>query len=220
MREEYLQVKTMIAKMSSMADEMINGAITSLVTSDTDLAEEIIRKDSEMDELDVEIDELCLKILALYEPKAIDLRYVITALRIITDLERIGDHCVNICEEVREIAGLPRIKPYIDLPRMAEHTRMMLKDAISAYFERDVKLAMDVMKRDNFVDDLNNQVVRELLTYLVEDLRKTKVAISLMFISNNFERIADHATNVAELVYFMVKGKIVRHTIWEDEEVE
>ncbi|RMG60877.1 MAG: phosphate transport system regulatory protein PhoU [Deltaproteobacteria bacterium] len=220
MREEYGKLRELIARMGSLAEEMIQGAITSLVEGDIDLARSIIEKDETMDRLDVEVDELCLKILALYEPKAVDLRYVVTALRIINDLERIGDHCVNICEEVVEISKLPRIKPYIDLPRMAEHTRGMLRDAVEAYFSRDISLAVDVMKRDNFVDDLNNQVIRELLTYLVEDLKKTKVAISLMFISNNFERIADHATNIAELVYFMVRGKIVRHSIWEKEEGE
>jgi phosphate transport system protein len=216
MRPEYLEVKTQIAAMSSLAREMVSDSIKALVESDVDLAEEVIKKDLKMDELDVKTDELCLKILALYEPKAIDLRYIITALRIISDLERVGDHCTNICEEVIEISQMPRVKPYIDIPRMADYSAQMIKDAVDAYFSRDIKLAMDVIKRDDFVDDLNGQVIRELITYLAEDIRKTKAALSLIFISNNLERIADHATNIAELVYFMVTGKIARHGKWEE----
>lgn len=216
MRPEYLEVKTQIAAMSSLAREMVSDSIKALVENDTVLAEKVIKKDMKMDELDVKTDELCLKILALYEPKAIDLRYIITALRIISDLERVGDHCTNICEEVIEISQMPRVKPYIDIPRMADYSAQMIKDAVDAYFNRDIKLAMEVIKRDDFVDDLNGQVIRELLTYLAEDIRKTKAALSLIFISNNLERIADHATNIAELVYFMVTGKIARHGKWEE----
>ncbi len=216
MRSEYLEVKTKLAQMSELASNMVKDSIKALVAGDIDLAKEIIEKDAVMDRLDVETDELCLKILALYEPKAIDLRYIITAFRILSDLERVGDHCVNISEEVVVLSQMPRVKPYIDIPRMAEHARGMIKDAVNAYFNRDIALAKDVIGRDDFVDDLNAQVIRELITYLAEDIKMTKAALSLIFISNNLERIADHATNIAELVHFMVAGKIVRHRLWEE----
>ncbi len=216
MRSEYLEVKTKIAQMSELAGDMVKDSIKALVAGDIDLAREIIERDVIMDRLDVETDEICLKILALYEPKAIDLRYIITAFRILSDLERVGDHCVNISEEVIVLSQMPRVKPYIDIPRMAEHAREMIRDAVTAYFNRDIDLAKDVIGRDDFVDDLNAQVIRELITYLAEDIKKTKAALSLIFISNNLERIADHATNIAELVHFMVAGKIVRHRYLEE----
>jgi phosphate transport system protein len=218
MRKEYIEVKRKIAEMSELAREMVDSSIKALIDGDIALAEKIIEKDTIMDRLDVETDELCFKILALYEPKAIDLRYIITAFRILSDLERVGDHCTNICEEVILLSQMPRVKPYIDIPRMAEYAGGMIVDAVEAYFNRDTALARDVIARDDFVDDLNGQVIRELITYLAEDIKKTKAALSLIFISNNLERIADHATNIAELVHFMVSGKIVRHGSWEGED--
>lgn len=217
---EYLELKKMLAKMSQLSTSMIEDSITSLVDRDSSLAEEVIKRDDEVDAYDTQIDEFCLKALALYEPKAVDLRFITTALRIIVDLERIGDHCVEISKEVIMLNQIPPIKPYIDLPKMAESASSMVKNAVTAYFNKDLKLAFSVIKKDDYIDNLHGQILRELITYLAEDIRKTKGAISLMFITRSLERIADHATNISELVYFMVTGKIIKHTFFDDNDME
>jgi len=217
---EYLELKKMLAKMSQLSTSMIDDSITSLVDRDSSLAEEVIKRDDEVDAYDTQIDEFCLKALALYEPKAVDLRFITTALRIIVDLERIGDHCVEISKEVIMLNQIPPIKPYIDLPKMAESASSMVKNAVTAYFNKDLKLAFSVIKKDDYIDNLHGQILRELITYLAEDIRKTKGAISLMFITRSLERIADHATNISELVYFMVTGKIIKHTFFDDNDME
>lgn len=217
---EYLELKKMLAKMSQLSTSMIEDSIVSLVDRDSTLAEEVIKRDDEVDAYDTQIDEFCLKALALYEPKAVDLRFITTALRIIVDLERIGDHCVEISKEVIKLNQVPPIKPYIDLPKMADSASSMVKNSVTAYFNKDVKLAFSVIKKDDYIDNLHSQILRELITYLAEDIRKTKGAISLMFITRSLERIADHATNIAELVYFMVTGKIIKHTFFDDNDIE
>ncbi len=217
---EYLELKKMLAKMSQLSTSMIEDSITSLVDRDSSLAEEVIKRDDEVDAYDTQIDEFCLKALALYEPKAVDLRFITTALRIIVDLERIGDHCVEISKEVIMLNQIPPIKPYIDLPKMAESASSMVKNAVTAYFNKDLKLAFSVIKKDDYIDNLHGQILRELITYLAEDIRKTRGAISLMFITRSLERIADHATNISELVYFMVTGKIIKHTFFDDNDME
>jgi len=217
---EYLELKKMLAKMSQLSTSMIEDSISSLVERDSELAEDIIKRDDDVDAYDTEIDEFCLKALALYEPKAVDLRFITTALRIIVDLERIGDHCVEISKEVIRLNKIPPVKPYIDLPKMAESASSMVKNSVTAYFEKDIKLAINVIKKDDYIDDLHGQILRELITYIAEDIRKTKGAISLMFITRSLERIADHATNIAEMVYFMVTGKIIKHTVFDDKDIE
>ncbi|KAA0258876.1 phosphate signaling complex protein PhoU [Deferribacter autotrophicus] len=216
LEQELITLKTGIARMSQIVIEMLNNDITALVERNSDLAKQVIETDNEVDKLDVELDELCLKVLALYDPKAIDLRYIVTASRLIVDLERIGDHCVDIAKEIIKINEIPPIKPYLDLPKMAESAGIMIKEAINAYFEIDTKKALSVIKRDDYIDNLHTQILRELLTYIVEDIRKTKGAISLMFVTRSIERIADHATNLAEVVYFMATGKVIRHTRIEE----
>lgn len=208
---EYIKLKALIAEMAKECETMITGSVKSLVERDSDLSKEIIEWDDKVDMLDVEVDKLCSKILALYEPKAIDLRFVLTAVRIIVDLERIGDYCVDICKEVIRLNKIPKVKPYIDLPKMGEAAVEMLNNAVNAYFNKDTAAAYAVMKRDDYIDDLHSQIIRELLTYIAEDLKKTSGVISLMQITRCIERIADHATNIAELVFFMVEGKVVRH---------
>ncbi|PLX71194.1 MAG: phosphate transport system regulatory protein PhoU [Denitrovibrio sp.] len=218
--KEYVQLKGMLAEMATLASSMVSDAIKSLVDRDTELAEKVIEKDELLDSMDVEIDEHCIRMLALYEPKAVDLRYIITATRIIIDLERVGDHCVSICREVLKLNAQPQLKPYIDLPKMAHDAIKMINESLQAFFDGDTKLAFDVIKRDSKIDELDDQVTRELLTYSTENAKTFHIVISLMNISRRLERIADHATNVAEMVYYMVEGKIIRHTYIDEIEEE
>jgi phosphate transport system protein len=159
----------------------------------------------------VEIDEFCLKLLALRQPAARDLRLITTAIKINYDLERIGDMAVNICERVLELNHEPQLKPYIDLPAMAETVQLMVKESLDAFVREDVELARQVTVQDAKVDQLLEQMFRELLTYMMQDLKTISRATRLLFISKYLERMADHAVNIAELVIFMVEGKIVRH---------
>jgi len=213
--KEYVQLKGMLAEMATMSSSMVSDSIRALVERDSELAEKVIEKDSHLDQLDVDIDEHCIRMLALFEPKAVDLRYIITATRIIIDLERVGDHCVSISRDVLKLNNLPQLKPYIDLPIMAENAIAMINDSLQAFFDADTKLAYDVIKRDDGIDKLNDQVVRELLTYTMEDVKTLPVVLALMNISRRLERVADHATNIAEMVYYMVEGKIIRHSYIE-----
>jgi phosphate transport system protein len=214
---DYIKLKSLIAEMAKQGSDMIENVIKSLVERNSDIARAVIADDDKVDEFDIEIDTLCRKIIALYEPKAVDLRFVLTASRIIVDLERIGDYCVDIAREVIKLNEIPQIKPYIDLPKMGEASALMLNDAINAYFNKDTKAAFQVIKNDDIIDGLHSQIIRELLTYIAEDIKKTAGVISLMQITKSIERIADHATNIAELVYFMVEGKVVRHQRLEEQ---
>lgn len=218
--KEYIQLKGMLAEMATTATRMVSESVKSLVSRDEAMALKVIDDDELMDKLDVDIDEHCIKMLALFEPKATDLRYIITAIRIISDIERVGDHCVSICRDSLKLLEHPQLKPYIDIPKMAEQATSMIHDALEAFFNSDTKLAYEVIKRDDVIDQLNEQVTRELLTYSMEDVSKLQVVLALMNISRRLERIADHATNVAEMVYYMVEGKIIRHSYIEMEEEE
>ncbi|OQY17717.1 MAG: phosphate transport system regulatory protein PhoU [Desulfobacteraceae bacterium 4572_35.1] len=209
--QEYIQLKTELASMCQVATSMLQDVTTALVTRDTALAENVIQRDDEVDVLDTRIDEHCLKMLALYEPKAIDLRFVVTALRIIVDLERVGDHCTNIAVEVKQLNQSPPIKPYIDLPKMAEATIGMIQDAITAYFNKDVDAALEIIQRDDIIDQFDDKITEELLSYMGSDLTNTRNVISLLFIVRSIERIADYATNIAEMIYFMATGEIIKH---------
>lgn len=218
--KEYVQLKGMLAEMATLASSMVSDSIEALTERDTELAEKIIEKDEVLDSLDVDIDEHCIRMLALFEPKAVDLRYIITASRIIIDLERVGDHCVSICRDVLKLNNYPQLKPYIDLPKMANDAIGMINDSLQAFFDGDTKLAYDVIKRDAAVHQLNDQVVRELLTYSMENIKTLQTVLALMNVSRRLERVADHATNVAEMVYYMVEGKIIRHTYIDEIEEE
>jgi len=213
---EYSELKGRIAEMSSMATGMVKDSIQALVERDSDLARDVIQRDDRMDELDVEIDEQCVRLLALYEPKASDLRFIMAGNRIIVDLERIGDHCVNICKQIIRINELPQVKPYVDLPRMAEITAGMVEDAVHCYVDRNTSRALSVLQRDDTVDQLHNQILRELITYLAEDVKHTKAIFGLLMVAQGVERIADYATNIAEDVYFMVTAEVIRHKPLED----
>jgi phosphate transport system protein len=162
--------------------------------------------------MDVEIDESCIELLALHQPAARDLRLVTTAMKLSTELERISDLAESICERVIELNEEPQLKPYIDIPRMGSLARVMVKESIDAFVKEDAKLARKVIVDDDFVDDLMEQLFRELLSFMMENPQTISRAIRLSFIAKSLERVADHATNIAELVVYLVEGKIIRHT--------
>jgi len=190
---------------------MIKETIRALVERDSAAAKRMIEYDHEINRQEVMIDELSLNIIALRQPAARDLRFITLALKVSTDLERIGDLCVNIAERTLELNEEPQLKPYIDLPKMAEAAEGMIVDALEAFLRGDADLAAEVTRRDDIVDQLNVQVFRELLTFMMEDPKTISRATRLMFIGKYLERMADHATNIAEMVIFMVKGKDIRH---------
>ena len=213
---EYVELKGMIADMSSAVSGMVRDSVKALVDRNSELARRVISRDDRIDTLDIEIDQHCMRLLALYEPKAADLRFITAASRIIVDLERIGDHCVGICKDVIRVNEQPQIKPYIDLPKMGDTAARMVEDAVQCYLDKQSEKALAVIQRDDQVDHLNNQILRELLTYLAEDLKKTHAIFALMMIAKGLERIADYATNIAENVYFMVTGDVIRHIPLEE----
>jgi phosphate transport system protein len=212
--KEYIELKTNIAEMGIIAANMNHDAIKSLVSANTELAIETIKKDKEVDQLDIQIEELCMKILALFEPKAIDLRYILSASRIIVDLERIGDYCVNICKEVIRLSKpgneLP-IKPFAEIQTMSNISTAMTRDVIKAYFDQDIELANRIIEEDDTIDKLHDQILTDLIIQQSEQVVAVEGILRLMVICRSLERIADHAVNIAEMVHFMVTGVNIRH---------
>ena len=210
--EELADLKTKLLRMAGQAEDQIDKALTALVTRDSTLAREVIERDHLVNSLDVEIDEESIRLLALHQPAARDLRLVTTAMKIATELERISDLAENVCERAIELNEEPQLKPYIDIPMMGNMARMMVKQSIDAFVKDDSQLARKVLTDDDFVDNLMEQLFRELLSFMLEDTRTISRAIRLSFIAKYLERMADHATNIAELVVYLVEGKIIRHT--------
>ncbi|MBI2204456.1 MAG: phosphate signaling complex protein PhoU [Candidatus Rokubacteria bacterium] len=213
MHEELDHLKQTLLLMGALVEDQIRRVMKALVDRDDALAREVIDRDREVNAYDVEIDEKCVEILALYQPTAGDLRFITTAMKIVTDLERIGDQAVNIAQRAIELNREPQLKPYMDLPRMAESAQRMVKDSLDAFVARDTALARRVCADDDPVDALKEQIFRELLTFMMEDPKTIPRAIRLIFISRFLERVADHATNIAEMVIYMVDSKMVRHTL-------
>ncbi len=211
--EEFDRIKHKILTMGSLVEDQIRNAMTALVERDEALAQRVIENDRNVNALDVEIDEMSLDALVRYQPVAKDLRFVTTAMKISSELERMSDLAENICERSIELSEEPQLKPYIDIPHMAERARIMVKESLDAFVKMDSALARKVIQDDDFVDILTEQLFRELLSFMMENPKTISRAIRLSFISKYIERIADHATNVAELVVYMVEGKIIRHTI-------
>lgn len=208
---ELKELKEKLLYEGGLVEKAIQNAIKSLQERDSERAKGVIENDDIINSNEIEVDELCLKLLALRQPAARDLRFITTAIKINYDLERIGDMAVNICERVQEINQEPQLKPYIDLPKMAEIVQIMVKESLDAFVREDVQLALKVTRDDEQVDQLLDQIFRELLTYMMQDMRTISRATRLLFISKYLERMADHAVNIAELVIFMVEGKIIRH---------
>lgn len=211
LQQELNQLKSELLRMAGLVERAISNAIEALVKRDTTLAEKTIREDVQINDLELSIDERCLKLLALHQPMAADLRFITSAMRINVELERIGDLAVNIAERVVSLNQEPQLKPYIDLPDMAQITKKMLRDVLDAFVNGDAALARSVCERDDRVDALNNQVFRELLTYMLEDPKTITRAVHLIIVSRYLERIADHATNIAEGVIFMAKALVIKH---------
>lgn len=206
------EIRSRLLEMGGKVEKMITDAMKALVERDSELAVQTIEYDHEINRLEVEIDERCLEVLALRQPTASDLRFITLALKIVTDLERIGDQCRNIAKRAQELNDQPPLKPYVDLPRMAVIAAVMVTEALDAFVRRDDEAAYAVCRRDSEVDRFYEQIQRELLTFMIEDATTITRAIKITAIAKCLERIADHATNVAEMVIFMVKGKDIRHT--------
>jgi len=211
--EELEALKQTLLAMGGLVEDQIRHAMQALVDRDDALASEVIERDRQVNAYDVEVDAQCVELLALHQPAAGDLRFITTAMKIVTDLERIGDQAVNIGQRVIELNREPQLKPYIDLPRMAERAQAMVKESLDAFVARDTELARRVRAEDDEVDALKEQIFRELLTFMMEDPRSIPRAIRLILISRCMERVADHATNIAEMVIYLVEGKMVRHTL-------
>jgi phosphate transport system protein len=209
--EDLKKLREDILYMGGLVEDQIQKAVNSLVNRDSQMAEMIIQRDHEVNRMDVDIDELCIRLLALHQPAARDLRFITTGLKITTDLERIGDMAVNICERALELNREPQLKPYIDIPRMAQISQRMIRESLDAFVREDTDLALKVCKDDQEVDELNGQIFRETVSFMIEDPHTINRAMKIGFISKYLERIADHATNIGEMVIFMVKGKSIRH---------
>jgi phosphate transport system protein len=209
---ELTRLRERLLLMGAKVEEMIESSMKALVKRDSLLAQELISRDKQINRLEIEIDDACLRILARRQPVASDLRFITIALKLVTDLERIGDLCVNICERVLELNEEPPLKPYLDLPRMAEVAQGMVRDALDAFVAADAGRAEQVIARDNALDAYYADIFRVLLTYMMEDPRNIYRATRVQSIAKYLERVGDHATNLAEMVVFMVGGKDIRHT--------
>jgi phosphate transport system protein len=210
--EQDLQaLKNRLLTMGGLVEERVHDAMQALVERRIEAAESVIAGDDEVNELQIEVDDRCLKLLALQNPMASDLRLITAAMKISADLERIGDQAVNIAENAIKVSAHPPLRPLIDLPRMAEIAEQMTRDSLDAFVRRDAQLARAVLARDDEVDGLKDQIFRVLLTYMMADPGTIERALSLILVSRNLERIADHATNIAEDVIFVVEAKDVRH---------
>jgi phosphate transport system protein len=211
--EEIETLKQTLLAMGGLVEDQIRHVMRALIERNDALAQEVIERDRQVNAYDVEVDETCVSLLALHQPAAGDLRFITTAMKIVTDLERMGDQAVNIAQRVLELNREPQLKPYIDLPRMAEKAQRMVKESLDAFVARDTELARRVCAEDAEVDALKEQIFRELLTFMMEDARTIPRAIRLILISRFLERLADHATNIAEMVIYLVDAKMVRHTL-------
>jgi len=211
--DELDTLKQTLLAMGGLVEDQIRRVMRALLERDDALALEVIERDRQVNQYDVEVDEKCVELLALHQPAASDLRFITTAMKIVTDLERIGDQAVNIAQRAIELHQEPQLKPYVDLPRMAEMAQRMVKESLDAFVARDTALARAVCAEDEAVDALKEQIFRELLTFMMSDPRTIPRALRLILISRFMERVADHATNIAAMVVYMVEGKMVRRTL-------
>ncbi len=211
--EELAGLQQTLLAMGGLVEDQIRRAMRALTEHDDALAQDVIDRDRQVNAYDIEVDEKSVELLALHQPAAGDLRFITTIMKVVTDLERIGDQAVNIAQRAVELNREPQLKPYVDLPRMADRAQRMVKESLDAFVSRDTELARRVCGEDAEVDALKEQVFRELLTFMMEDPRTISRAIRLILISRFLERVADHATNIAEMVVYMVESKMVRHTL-------
>ena len=210
-QEELEGLQARLLEMGGLAEERVRTAVQGLVTRDPAVIEKVMRGDEPINQLHIEVDNRCFTLLALYQPMATDLRSIVAAVKINTDLERVGDLAVNIAEAAQRYASHPPVKKLIDIPQMGDVAQAMLRDALDAYVRRDTRLARQVLNEDDRLDGLKTQVFRELLTVMLNDPATVEPAIDLILVSRHLERIGDHATNIAEDVIFMVSALDVRH---------
>jgi phosphate transport system protein len=211
--QELEELKERLLWMGSLAERAVHQAVHALLETDETMAHRVIEEEYAINEMQIEIDERVMRLLALQQLMATDLRFVLAATRINADLERIGDSAVNMAQSAQRLLRHPRVKPYVDLPRMSELAEQMVRDSLNAVVRGDVELARDVLKRDDQVDGLRDQMFRELLTYMMENSAVVFPAFELVLVAKNLERVADHATNIAEDVIYMVAGRDVRHNV-------
>ncbi|HEY7161488.1 MAG TPA: phosphate signaling complex protein PhoU [Acidobacteriota bacterium] len=209
--EDLNTLKQQLLKMAAKAETMIHLSMQALVQRDLSLAAELPELEDDVNRLQLDVDDRCFKLLALRQPMAHDLRFIIAAGKISSDLERIGDLTVNILENTKVLLQFPELKPLIDIPKMADLSRQMVRDSLDAFVEEDAAKARTTVMRDDEVDTLKNQVFREVLTYMISDPRTIQVGMQLVLVSRHLERIADHATNIAEDVVYLVEAKDIRH---------
>ncbi len=209
--EELKSLREEILRLGSMVETAIRDSVRSLVERDSELAKEVIKRDHLINALEVKIDEECIRLIALRQPVASDLRFITTAMKITTDLERMGDLAENIAERALELNQEPLLKPFVNIPKMAEITQEMVRDALDAFVAGCTRLPYEVIRKDDKVDELTETNFRELLELMVKDPNIIPIAVKRTYVAKYLERIADHATNIAEMVIYMCKGKIIRH---------
>jgi len=209
--KELQEIKDSLIYLGALTEKAIKSAMQSLTERNSDIACKVIKDDDEIDKLDTELEERCIRILALRQPTAIDLRFITTAIKITGHLERIGDMAVNIAEKAIQLNKEPQLKPYIDLPRMADLVGEMIRNSLDSFIRNDLQMAEKVRQTEQITDDLNEQIFRELLTFMMEDPKSIQRALFIMQVSKNMERIADHAKGIADMVTYMVTGECVRH---------
>ncbi len=209
--QELIHLRERVLAMGARVERMIGGGMRALVQRNEDLAREMIALDNEVDHDEQEIDEICIRLLAQRQPVASDLRFITLCMKVVTDLERMGDLSVNLCERALELMEEPLLKPLIDLPRMGDLAQRMVHSALDCLIEGNVEQAEKVLQSDDAVDQIYEQIFRELISFILEDPKTAKRAIGLLFAAKHLERIGDHATNIAEMVIFWIKGKDVRH---------
>lgn len=209
--EELEETKQIVLKMAGIVRSAVEKAIESLNKQDIELAEDVIKGDDQIDQLEVEVERRCIRMIALYQPEAVDLRFIMGMYKMISDLERIGDEAENIAQRSILLAQEPPLKPYVNLTLMFGHVRDMIEDSVISFFQRDVELAKRVIARDDTVDELYHQLERELITYVMEDPRNIKRVLNLSFVGRHLERMADHSENIAEMAVYWSEGEVIKH---------
>ena len=209
--QELVQVRESLLRLSALAEQSVAKGLKALVQRDMTLARQVDTDDTALDQLEMEIDERCIELIALRQPKARDLRLLVMTMRIAAELERIGDQAVNIAHRAEELNKEPPLKPLVDIPRMAEVSQGMIRDALTAFVYAKPDLARQIIQRDAEVDQLNRQLHRELTSFVIEDPHTITRSLNLMGVSHNLERIADHVTNIAEEIVYLYEGRDIRH---------
>jgi phosphate transport system protein len=209
--EELNALKERVLRLGCMVEVAIRDSVHALIKKDIELAKEVIKRDHQINALDVAIDEECVRLIALRQPMARDLRLITTAMKITTDLERMGDLAVNIAERAIELSEEPELKPYVNIPRIAEITQGMVRSSLDAFVRGCSRLPYEVINKDDEVDELTVKNFQELLNLMIQNPKVIPLAVKRTYVAKYLERIADHATNIAEMIIYMCKGKIIRH---------